>query len=59
MTMETSAPETGGDTVGAPARNQNGQDDRFYGARNRGAGLYAEVEPLRESRLLAPDEGRD
>ena len=59
MAMETSASETGADPVGAPARNQNGQGDRFYGVRNRGAGLYAEVKPLRESRSLTPDEHRD
>lgn len=58
MTMETSAAETGSDTgaAGVPNRNQNGQGDRFYGARNHGAGLYAEVRALRESRAPGPRE---
>ena len=59
MTMET------GQALKGPGGNQRIREkrsgDRFYGARGRGAGLYAEVRPLGDERpftLETVDETR-
>lgn len=59
MAMESSPAGLERDATEARSDDVAGRDDGFYAQTRRGAGLYAEVGPPREARVLPVEGDRD